>query len=142
MVLFNSYCTPLYCSYLWTEYKKTFSKIRVLLITRTYLYLVSQIEAVQVQCMKNLNICNFEVVLRTNIWNFIQRLENCTNSIIQILMQSWYTKFDIWNYWHKTLYTCFNINCTSFYCMEHIVCVSLFICILLPLYTYENNYMS
>ena len=30
IVLFNSYCTPLYCSYLWREYKKTsFSKIRV-----------------------------------------------------------------------------------------------------------------
>ena len=32
IVLFNSYCTLLYCSYLWTEYKKTaFSKIRVAL---------------------------------------------------------------------------------------------------------------
>ena len=30
IVLFNIYCTPLYCSYLWTEYKKSsFSKIRV-----------------------------------------------------------------------------------------------------------------
>ena len=28
IVLFNSYCTPLYCSYLWTEYRKTsFSQI-------------------------------------------------------------------------------------------------------------------
>ena len=30
IVLFNSDCTPLYCSYLWTEYKKaSLSKIRV-----------------------------------------------------------------------------------------------------------------
>ena len=30
IVLFNSYCTSLYCSYLWTEYKITsFSKIRI-----------------------------------------------------------------------------------------------------------------
>ena len=54
IVLFNSYCIPLYCSYLWTEYKKTYfiKKFEQLLITRTDVYLVSQIQTVQVQCMQ------------------------------------------------------------------------------------------
>ena len=54
IVLFNSYYTPLHCSYLWTDYNKTsFNKIRVA-FNNAYRLLISQIEAMQVQCMQNI----------------------------------------------------------------------------------------
>ena len=108
IVLFNSYCTPLYCSYLWTDYRKTsFSKIRVA-FNNAYRRIFGLSNRSSASAMyANYNICNFETILRKNIYNFIQRLENCTNSIIQVLMQSWHTKFEDWKHWHKLLYTCF-----------------------------------
>ena len=106
IVLFDSYCTPLY---LWTDYRKTsFSKIRVAFNNayRRILGLSNRSSARAMYANYN-NICNFETTLRKNIYNFIQRLENCTNSIIQVLVQSWHTKFEDWKHWHKLLYTCF-----------------------------------
>ena len=99
IVLFNSYCTPLYCSYLWTEYKKTsFSKIEVA-FNNTYRRIFDFSNRSSTSAMyANYNICNFEAILRIYKYNDIQRLENCTNSIIQVLMQSWHTKIQIWNH--------------------------------------------
>ena len=92
MVLFNSYCTPLYCSYLWIEYKKTsFSKFRVVFNNACrHIFGVSNRSSASAM-YANYNICNFETILRKNICNFIQQLDNCTNSIIQVLMHSWHT---------------------------------------------------
>ena len=108
IVLFNSYCTHLYCSYLWTDYRKTsFSKIRVA-FNNAYRRIFGLSNRSSASAMNaNYNICNFETILRKNISNFIQRLENCTNSIMPVLMQSWHTKFEDWKHWHKLLYTCF-----------------------------------
>ena len=101
MVLINIYCTPLYCSYLWTENKKTS-------FNNTYRRIFGLSNRNSARAMyANYNISNLEAILRKHIYNFIQRLKKCTNSIIQVLMQSWNTKFEIWNHWHKTLYTCF-----------------------------------
>ena len=89
IVLFDSNCTPLYCFYLWTDYRKTsFSKIRVAFNNayRRIFGLSNRSSASEMY--ENYNICNFETTLRKNIYNSIQRLENCTNSIIQVLMQS------------------------------------------------------
>ena len=60
-VLFNSYCTPLYCSYLWTDYRKTsFSKIRVAFnnVYRRIFGLSNRSSASAMYA--NYNICNFE----------------------------------------------------------------------------------
>ena len=61
IVLFNSYCTPLYCSYLWTEYKKTsFSKIRVA-FNNAYRRIFGLSNRSSASAMyANYNICNFE----------------------------------------------------------------------------------
>ena len=115
IVLFDSYYTPLYCSYLWTEYKKTYcSKIRVA-FNNAYRRIFGLSNRSRASAMyANYNICNSEVILRKNIYNFIQRLENCTNSIIQVLMQSWHTKFEDWKHWHKILYTFFKLKLYTF----------------------------
>ena len=49
ITLFQSYCTALYCSYLWNDYKKsTFSKVRVAFNK----YLVYLSGVVLVRCMQ------------------------------------------------------------------------------------------
>ena len=59
-VLFNSYCTTLYCSYLWTEYKKTsFNKIRIAL-NNAYRRIFGLSNRSTASAMyANYNICNF-----------------------------------------------------------------------------------
>ena len=54
ITLFQSYCTALYCPYLWNDYKKsTFSKIRVAFNNAyTEKYLVYQSGVVLVRCMR------------------------------------------------------------------------------------------
>ena len=53
ITLFQSYCTALYCPYLWNDYKKsTFSKVRVALIMLTEKYLVYLSGVVPVRCMQ------------------------------------------------------------------------------------------
>ena len=67
IVLFNSYCTPLYCSYLWTDYRKTsFSKIRVA-FNNAYRRIFGLSNRSSASAMyANYNICNFETILRKN----------------------------------------------------------------------------
>ena len=69
IVLFNSYCTALYCSYLWTEYKKTyFSKIRVA-FNNAYIRIFGLSNKSSASAMyANYNICHFETILRKNIF--------------------------------------------------------------------------
>ena len=65
IVLFNSYCTPLYCSYLWTDYRKTsFSKIGVA-FNNAYSRIFGLSNRSSASAMyANYNICNFETTLR------------------------------------------------------------------------------
>ena len=105
ITLFQSYCTALYCPYLWNDYKKsTFSKVRVA-FNNAYRKIFGLPKRSSASTMyANNNICNFETTLRKNTFGFMQRLEQSTNSIISTLYQSWIVKFDIWNSWIKSLY--------------------------------------
>ena len=62
IVLFNSYCTPLYSFYLWTEYKKMFfSKILVVFNNNAYRRIFGLSNRSSASAMyANYNICNFE----------------------------------------------------------------------------------
>ena len=108
MVLFNCYGTTLCCSYLWTDYTKTyFSKILVA-FNNAYRRILGLSNRSNASAMyANYNIRHFKAILRNIILNFIQRFENCTHSITHVLMQSWYTKFEVWKHWLQTPYTCF-----------------------------------
>ena len=107
VTLFQSYCTALYCSFLWTDYKKsTFTKIRVAF---NYAYRKNvglPIRSSASTMYANHSICSFETMLRKTIFGFMQRLENITTSniIICTLYQSWIVRFKIWSSWIKSLY--------------------------------------
>ena len=89
----------------WNEYKKsTFSKIRVA-FNNAYRKIFGVPKRSRASAMyATHNICNFESMLRKNIYGFMQRLEHSTNTIIRNLYQSWIVRCDIWSSWIKSLY--------------------------------------
>ena len=71
------------CPFLWNDYKKsTFSKIGVAFnnADRKIFGLPKRSSA---SAMYATHICNFETMLRKNIYGFMQRLEHSTNTIIR-----------------------------------------------------------
>ena len=98
VTLFQSYCTALYCPFLWNDYKKsTFSKIRVA-FNNAYRKIFGLPKRNSASTMyATHNICNFETMLRKNIYGFMQRLDHSTNTIIRNLYQSWIVRCDIWS---------------------------------------------
>ena len=86
ITLFQSYCTALYCPYLWNDYKKsTFSKVRVA-SNNAYRKIFGLHRRRSASMMyANHNICNFETTLRKNTFGVMQRLEQSTNTIISTL---------------------------------------------------------
>ena len=84
--------------FLWNDYKKsTFSKIRVAL-NNAYRNIFGLPKRNSASAMyATHNICNFETMLRKNIYGFMQRLEHSTNTIIRNLYQSWIVGCDIWS---------------------------------------------
>ena len=105
ITLFQNYCNTLYCPFLWTIYKKsTFTKIRVA-FNNAYRKIFGLPKRSSASAMyANHNICSFKKMLRKNIFGFMQRLENSTNTIICTLYQSWVVRFKIWNCWIDSLY--------------------------------------
>ena len=106
VTLFQSYCTALYCPFLWSDYKKsTFRKIRVA-FNNAYRKIFGLPKRSSASAMyAQHNICNFETMIRKSIYGFMQRLENSTNSIICTLYNSCLVRFVIWNHWIESLYT-------------------------------------
>ena len=91
--------------FLWNDYKKsTFSKIRVA-FNNAYRKIFGFPKRSSASTMyATHNICNFETMLRKNIYGFMQRLNHSTNTIIRNLYQSWIVRCDIWSSWIKSLY--------------------------------------
>ena len=73
--LFRSFCTSLYCCYLWTAYKKsTFNNIRVAL-NNAYRRVLSFLWRSSASATyANFSIQNFEAVIRKSTFGLIQRL--------------------------------------------------------------------
>ena len=96
------HCIVLFCG---TIIKKsTFSKIRVA-FNNAYRKIFGLPKRSSASAMyATHNICNFETMLRKNIYGFMQRLEHSTNTIIRNLYQSWIVRCDIWSSWIKSLY--------------------------------------
>ena len=94
IALFNSYCTSLYCSFLWTDFKKsTFSKVRIAFNNayRRIFGLPKWSSASEMYACNNID--NFETMMRRGIYGFVQRLESCENSVVQSINKSWVMKF-------------------------------------------------
>ena len=93
VTLFQSYCTALYCPFLWSDYKKsTFRKIRVA-FNNAYRKIFGLPKRSSASAMyAQHNICNFETTIRKSI-------------IICTLYNSCLVRFVIWNHWIESLYT-------------------------------------
>ena len=95
--LCRCFCTVFYCSYFFTQYKKTtFSKIRVAYnnVYRKILG-VSRRASASGMFVSN-DIPNFEVFLRKLIYSFTTRLLSSSNKLIGAIEQSWIMKSLVW----------------------------------------------
>ena len=93
----RSFCGSFYCSYLWTQYKKSsFSKIRVAYnnLYRKILH-VSRRSSASAMFVQN-NIPNFECLIRRDIYSFTSRLKASNNLLINAIENCWLLKFIIW----------------------------------------------
>ena len=96
LVLFDSYCTSLYCPFIWTDYtKRTISKLKVA-FNNAYrkIFNLPLWSSASTRYAEN-NICNFKAMLRKSIYRFIQRLQDSDNVLIQCIGKSWVMKFSI-----------------------------------------------
>ena len=107
LLLIKSYCTSVYCGYtcIWSDYKKTtYSKLRVAFnnVYKRVLGLSYRSSARTMYTTHNIN--NMEPLLKRSIYSFIERLMDSSNMIINTLMNSWYIRFNIWEFWNSKLY--------------------------------------
>ena len=94
---------------MWSDYKKTtYSKLRVALImcidNRRVLGLSYRSSASTMYRPITHNINNMEALLRRSIYSFIERLMESSNMILNTLMNSWYIRYNIWEFWNSKLY--------------------------------------
>ena len=105
IALFRSCCTCFYCPFLWTHYKKsTHSKLRVAFnnVYRRILKLPPRSSAITMYVINNID--SFEVLIRKRLFGFTERLNNCENTIIKCINNSWVLRFDIWSPWNELLF--------------------------------------
>ena len=98
LALFRSYCACFYCPFLWTHYKKsTHSKLRVAFnnVYRRILKLPPRSSASTMYAINNID--SFVVLIRERIFSLTERLNNCENTIIKCINNSWVLRFDIWS---------------------------------------------
>ena len=112
--LFRSFCTPFYCCYLWTAYKKsTFDKLRVA-FNNAYRRVLNLSWRCSASAMyATFRIQNFEAVIRKSKYNFIQRLHKSTKSLLTAIENSWIVRIDIWIFFlakkHYTLFQKYDV---------------------------------
>ena len=89
LALFRSYCTCLYCLFLWTHYKKSnYSKLRVAFnnVYRRILKLLSRNSASTIYVVNNID--SLEVLVRKRIFGFMERFNYSDNTIIKCINNS------------------------------------------------------
>ena len=103
--LCKSFGTVFYCSYFWTNYKKTtFSKIRVA-YNNVYRKILDVPKRGSASTMFVSNgFPNFEALIRKSIFSFNSRLQTSCNSLICTIEESWIMRNVIWKTWDDKLY--------------------------------------
>ena len=106
LCLFQSYCANMYCSHLWFNFtKRRMNRLRV-----SYNNSMRHLFNLHYRCSASAmfvygNISSFGELRRKYIYNFIQRINCASNSIIQCLTVStsvW--RCPIWRHWYTCLY--------------------------------------
>ena len=86
--LFVSYCTSVYCAYLWNNYNKsTINAIKVA-YNNVFRAFTGTKRGNTRHTMVNYNIPTFEVLVRNGIFSFYQRLSDCANAIVENILNS------------------------------------------------------
>ena len=106
LMLFNSYCSSMYCASLWTRYcKRSISKLRV-----SYNNAFRRLFGYALDCSaSNMLVSNhvntFDSMWRKHIFNLYTRLGQCNNVLITTVLSSdiFHTSA-IHRHWHKMLY--------------------------------------
>ena len=105
-MLYNSFCTSMYCSQFWHQSTiGVMNKLRVCynnclrrLLNIPRFYSASEM-------FVSLNIKSFGELMRQEVFNFIQRLKNSGNVIISCIIDSYISIYStIWKWWIKILY--------------------------------------
>ena len=104
-MLFNAYCSSMYCVQLWTDYTNTAIKK---LHTAYHNILknligVSRREHTSPICV-NLNIKTCQAVVRNSVYKFTMRLCYSNNFIIEALYSRCFFVSPMWRHWRSLLY--------------------------------------
>ena len=89
IMLFNSYCSPVYCCALWSESRKqSFSQIRVAYnrIFRMFLGFPPMCSASEM--FVNCNVKSFNMIIRTHVNSLKSRIDKSENSLIKAYLNS------------------------------------------------------
>ena len=106
VTLFQSYCTALYCPFIWSDYKKSaFRKIRVAFTSSNSYRKIFGLPKKSSASVRGFhsshshstyaqhNMCNFETTIRKSIYGFMH-----AEKIICTLYNSCLVRFVIWNH--------------------------------------------
>ena len=107
ITLFSTYCTPMYTSHLWWNFKKkTVNRLSTSYHNILKMFLgLSKYESTSMLCAF-MNIQCFQSLIRKSVFKFMQRLNTSNNTILQMLQKSSlaYTS-RIQSHWRNLLYT-------------------------------------
>ena len=105
--LFNSYCSTLYCSHLWSSYTSScFNKLQSSYnrIFRHFYKLRGQV-SISAKCIEY-GVDSFRVVLRKSIFSFRSRILSSDNTIINAITDSsFFLACNITRQWNHLLFT-------------------------------------
>ena len=105
LCLFQSYCANMYRSHLWFNFnKRRMNRLRISYNSARRLFHLHYRCSASAMFVYG-NITSFGELRRKHIYNFIQRLNCSSNSIIQFLTMStsvW--RCPIWHHWYTCLY--------------------------------------
>lgn len=106
--LFKTYCTPLYTASLWCKYKRaSLQKLRVAYNDAMRILLKKPRSTSASQLFCSINVYTFEALLRHIMYRFILRLNDCKNSLVQMLVNPACScvryQSSVWKLWYKSL---------------------------------------
>ena len=107
LVLFQTFCTNLYCTQLWRDYSKdTLRKTRIAFDNSFRLIMGYSRYCSSSMMFAENNINNFDTVRRKCIFNFVNRLHLSNNNLIRIIInQHTYTPTPAAIEWGRSLFT-------------------------------------
>ena len=125
ILLFKTYCSNMYCSHLWSNYKASvFRKLKTS-FNKVFRILFNLDRRASIsQAMLERKIHAFDIIVRSYIFGFKARLENCDNILIKTLLNCfYYSTSQLYLLWSKKLYTLWYNDI-----LECVLCIYVYIC--------------